>query len=148
MIFIPYNVPSSKNSKVKTAKGVFNSRTVAKYLQKIGVRGYSRATGVKEYKTRDNVFRGCVGNYFEGIEYPVVLGIHFVRDTHRRFDFHNACQIILDLLVWHGFIRDDDMSSIIPVPMKMDGRWFSVDKRQPGVYLKIKCGSKLGELSG
>ena len=35
MIFIPHNVPSLKNSKVKTSKGIFASPTVSKYIRKL-----------------------------------------------------------------------------------------------------------------
>ena len=137
MIFIPGNVPSSKNSKVATQSGVFNSRTVARYLKEIGVRAYSHSKGVKEYQRRDNLFRKSVGSYFDGIQYPAMVGFHFVRDSRLKFDFHNACQIICDLLVAHRFIEDDNMDCLLPIPVQVNGRWYTVDKYRPGVFLEI-----------
>ena len=138
MIFIPGNVPSSKNSKVKTATGVFNSKTVTKYLQKIGVCKYSvSGKTVKDYKTRPNLFRESVGDYFDGIEYPAIIGFHFARKTRRIFDFHNACQIVADLLVAHNFIEDDSMDYFLPVPLSVGGKWYTYDKCNPGVGLHI-----------
>ena len=136
MIFIPGNVPSSKNSKVATSKGVFHSKTVAKYLRHLGVKQYNlRYRTVSEYRQRINLFRQSVGSYFDGIQYPAVIGFHFVRDTRRQFDFHNACQIVADLLVAHGYLQDDSMDYLIPVPHMVNGRWYSVNKLDPGVFI-------------
>ncbi len=138
MIFIPGNIPSLKNSKVATGKGVFMSKTCRLYLQSQGIKRYSAARKeVDEYKTRRNVFRESIGEIFHGVEYPVIMGCHFVRDSKRKFDFINACQIFFDLLTAHGFIHDDDMDHLIPTPMLMGGRWYTVDKAQPGVWIKI-----------
>lgn len=143
MIFIPFNVPSLKNSKTITMLGhgekkrpvLLPSKTVKKYLQKIGVKKYS-ANYVEEYATRENLFRKSVGDYFQNTGSPVIVKFHFVRDSKRKFDFHNACQVVADLLVAHGFIDDDNMDCFIPFPWLSDGRWYSVDKNNPGVYLK------------
>ncbi len=141
MIFIPFNVPSLKNSeKPVTLPGkdyttLVPSDAVRKYLQKIGVKKYS-AKGVEDYATRPNLFRASVGDYFEGVKLPVRIKFYFVRDTKRKFDFHNAVHIIADLLVAHGFIEDDNMDCFIPLPMRSGGAWYSVDKHNPGVYLK------------
>ncbi len=142
MIFIPHNVPSVKNSKKpvtlpgKDYTTFVPSDAVRKYLQKIGVKKYS-GKKVEEYSTKPNLFRQKVGNYFEGVQYPVRVKFYFVRDSKRKFDFHNAVQIIADLLVAHGFIEDDDMSHFVPMPMYSNGKWYSVDKNRPGVWLKI-----------
>ena len=40
-IFIPGNVPSLKNSKVKTGRGIFASPTVTKYLKSLGIQRFS-----------------------------------------------------------------------------------------------------------
>lgn len=145
MIFIPNNVPSLKNSKVITSIGkgenrrpiLLPSKTVKKYLKSMGIKKYSLKTGVEEYPTMPNIFRDSVGDYFQGCPVPAVVRIHFVRDSMRKFDFHNAVHIIADLLVAHGFLEDDNMDFFIPVPMLSDGHWYSVDKKRPGVWLKI-----------
>ncbi|HBA85986.1 MAG TPA: hypothetical protein DCZ95_18025 [Verrucomicrobia bacterium] len=137
-VFIPGNVPSSKNSKIATSKGVFHSKTVAHYLKDLGVKGYNlRYRTVDEYRQRVNIFRQSCGTLFNGIQYPAIIGFHFVRDSRRQFDFHNACQIIADLLVAHGMIEDDNMACMIPVPYQVSGRWYTVDKACPGVFLRV-----------
>ena len=142
MIFVPGNVPSLKNSKqmAKTKDGkpvLLYSKTVKKYLQNLGIQRLSSKDGIVEYKTRPNVFKTKINGFFDGVEYPCVLGMNFVRDSLRTFDFINAAQIICDLLVAHGFIKDDDIKHLIPVPMQINGTWYSVCRDNPGVYLKI-----------
>jgi hypothetical protein len=142
LIFIPGSVPSSKNSKVKCAKGVFNSPAVRKYLQFIGVKKYGKDY-VENYKTRPNLFDTPELRAELQGEYPLIVGFHFVRKTKGRFDFHNLCQIICDLLVAHQMIPDDDIDHLIPVPMVIEGRLWTKDKDAPGVYLKLLADYKL-----
>lgn len=156
MIFIPFNTPSLKNSKTATTVGkgknkrptVVHSPAVRKYLQKIGVKKYRTRLSAKQkeaglqmvenYATRPNLFRKCVGDYFDDTQVPVVVKFFFVRDSKRKFDFLNAAHIIADLLVAHEFIEDDCMDYFIPMPMMTIMRgWYTVDKSNPGVYLKI-----------
>ena len=143
MIFIPNNVPSLKNSKTMTTIGkgknkrpiLLPSKTVKKYLQTMGIKKYS-GKKVEDYATRPNLFRESIGDYFQGAQLPVKVKFFFVRDSKRKFDFHNAVQIIADLLVAHGFIEDDNMDCFIPFPMMSDGEFYRVDKNKPGVFLK------------
>ena len=136
MIFIPGNVPSSKNSKVKCAKGVFNSPAVRKYLQFIGVKKYGKDY-VENYKTRPNLFDTPELRIELQGEYPLIVGFHFVRKTKGRWDFHNLCQVICDLLVAHGMILDDDIDHLIPIPMVVSGKVWTKDKNKPGVWVKV-----------
>jgi len=143
MIFIPGNVPSLKNSKISTTIGkgenkrtiLLPSKAVKNYLQKVGIKRYS-GKEIEGYSTRANIFSMSVGDYFKRSTYPVMVQFHFVRDSRRKFDFHNAVQIIADLLVAHGFIQDDDMDHFLPFPMAIEGKWYSIDQKRPGVYLK------------
>jgi len=138
-IFIPYNVPSLKNSKVKTVRGVFFSKTVRKYLQKLGVKNYHMQTKqIENYKKRINQFQAIVAGQFKGVGYPLELGFHFVRDTNRKFDYINAMQIIQDLLVAHGCIIDDDCDHLVPYVYKRNGKYYTVNKEDPGVHLRWK----------
>lgn len=145
MIFIPFNTPSLKNSKIATMVGkgqnkrvvLLPSKTVKKYLNKLGIKKYSLKHGVELYAKKPNLFHEAVNGYFSGAQVPVIVKFFFIRDSKRKFDFHNAVQIIADLLVAHKFIEDDNMDFFIPAPMRIDGKWYSVDKENPGVYLKI-----------
>mgnify|MGYP001087294751 CR=1 FL=1 len=120
-IFIKGNFPSFKNSKQYVGNGrMIMSRTVQKYL--------------KEYEYEWMI----IPKQFTDIkEYPIVVGFHFVRGTKHKFDFHNMVQGCADLIVKHGWVMDDNMDYFIPVPYKRDNKWYSYDKENPGVYIKI-----------
>jgi hypothetical protein len=136
MIFIEGNVPSSKNSKVN---GKFFSKTVQKYLKHYGIKSFSSSRKtVETYKTKPMIFpvnelKGLLDNR----DYPITLGFHFVRGTRHKFDFGNVCQILLDLFTAFNIIEDDNMDCIIPMPFQIEDRWYSYDKDNPGVYIKI-----------
>ena len=144
MVFIQGNIPSSKNSKVATKAGVFHSKAVGKFLRDQGIVHYS--AGRKEvtyYKTKPCVFpvkelRSMLASSESSQQkMPIKLGIHFVRQTKAKFDFHNICQILFDLMVAFDIIEDDNMDCILPFPMQMNGNWYSVDKLNPGVYIAV-----------
>lgn len=154
MIFIPGNVPSLKNSKVKAKGGIFSSPSVNKYLRSLGIQSFSsRNKIVKGYvdKNRPNVlelFRTEIESMKIGKEDPLFIGFHQVRKDKRKFDFSNSVEIIQDLFVAHNFIEDDNIEYMFPIPMTIDGRlptvdnlrtekWYSVDKENPGVFIKI-----------
>jgi hypothetical protein len=143
VIWIPGNVPSLKNSKVKTSKGIFSSPSVNKYIRTLGIQSYSASKKViKEYKDpkNPNIFRNIMDIYFPkktDIINPLVLGFHFVRNSKHKFDFNNANQLICDLLVAHDYIEDDNMDYLIPMPFKIGNDWYSYNKENPGVYLKV-----------
>ena len=141
MVFIQGNIPSSKNSKVATSRGVFHSKTVGKFLREQGIQHYSVSKKeITYYKTRPCVFPveqlSQLLSASHGTK-PVKIGIHFVRQTKAKFDFHNICQIIFDLMVAFSIIEDDNMDCILPFPMQMNGNWYSVDKLNPGAYITI-----------
>lgn len=152
MIFIPFNTPSLKNSKIKTSRGIFSSATVKKYLGSLGIQSYSSSKKIViGYKTRENKFESLIPEFkklLDNKEFPVLIGFHFVRDSKRKFDFGNATEVIFDLLTAHGIIPDDNMSFVFPSVMSIDGvlptreninkyEWHSVNKENPGVYIDI-----------
>jgi hypothetical protein len=138
-IFIPFNTPSLKNSKVATKRGVFMSKTCRRYLQKLGIKKYSASKHTFEnYKSRKNIFHECVRSMRIDLKekpIPHIIFFYFVRDSRHKFDFHNAVQIVADLLVAHQVIGDDDMDSFIPMPKQIDGKWYDINKSNPGCYL-------------
>ena len=154
MIWIPGNVPSLKNSKVKGKNGIFSSPTVNKYIRGLGIQSFnSRKKEVKGYvdKTRPNQFEAIRAQFEEmiiGKNNPLFIGYHHVRKDKRLFDFSNSVEIIQDLLTSHDFIEDDNVKYVFPIPMSKDGKlpntknlrttdWYSVDKENPGVFIKI-----------
>jgi len=154
MIWIPGSVPSLKNSKVKTNRGIFSSPTVNKYLRSIGIQSFSsKHKIVKGYvdKSRPNQIE-LIREQFEqmkvGKENPIFIGYHQVRKTKALFDFSNSVEIIQDLLTAHDLIEDDNVQFVFPIPMSITGelptlqnlrtkQWYSVDKENPGVWLKV-----------
>lgn len=155
MIFLPGNVPSLKNSKVKTSRGIFSSPTVTRYLRTLNIQGFnSRKKTVKGYvdPNRPNLFKQVVEKRFaemkKGKRDPIFIGYHQVRNSKRKFDFSNSVELIQDLLTSHDMIEDDNISYVFPVPMTIKGElptssnikteeFYSVDKDNPGVWLKI-----------
>ncbi len=139
IVFIPNNVPSLKNSKIATSRGVFSSKTVGRYLRKFGIQHYSTSkktvTGYKTIKMTFPVEE--LRELFKDVEYPAIVGMHFVRDSNRAFDFNNANQLIMDLLTAFDIIPDDSMNYAIPQCLWVDNSPFSVDKENAGVYVKI-----------
>ena len=141
LIFIPGNVPSSKNSRINTKHGSFASKTVKAYLNSLGIQSYSSSKKiVKGYVNKPNVIEGLRESFLkqtEGKELPLEIGFHFVRDSKRKFDFHNIVQVILDLMTASDIIIDDNMNCVIPFALKIGDDFYSVNKDDPGVYIKI-----------
>ena len=138
-LFIGGNVPSLKNAKIKTARGIFSSKTVQNYLRSLGIQRYSSSKKlVVKYARKDNEFQKCAA-YFDKylVEAPHEVEFLFIRGSKHRFDFNNASQILADLMTAHDFIEDDDMDNFLPYPMKINGKAYSYDKENPGVLIKI-----------
>ena len=141
LIFIPGNVPSSKNSRINTKHGSFASKTVKAYLNSLGIQSYSSSKKiVKGYMNKPNLIENLREDFLKqtsGKQLPLEIGFHFVRDSRRKFDFHNIVQVVLDLLTASDFIIDDNMDCVIPFALKRDGKFYSVDKENCGVWIKI-----------
>lgn len=137
MIFIPLNTPSSKNSKIKTSKGLFHSKTVTNYLRALGIQSFSSSKKeVTLYKTIPLIFPlKELKELFLNVPPPIIIGFHFIRDSKRKADFHNLVQLPLDLMTAFKIIPDDNMDEIFPIPFSINnsGQLFSIDKKYPGV---------------
>ena len=139
-IFVPLNTPSSKNSKIATSKGVFHSKTVMNYLRALGIQHFSSSRKeVKGYVKKPNLFLQAFKDWEVPNEqnYPIKVGFHFVRNSKKAADFTNLIQILADLMVAHKLIEDDDMNHFLPLHMERDGKYYTIDKENPGVYIKI-----------
>lgn len=123
MVFINGSFPSFKNSKQRTAKGfMVMSKTVQKYLK----------TYEEQWRIIPDEFASLKEESF-----PIIVGLHFVRGTHHRWDFHNMTQGVADLMTKHGWIPDDNMDYFIPQVMFIKGAHYSYSKDRPGVYIEI-----------
>lgn len=114
-IFIPGNVPSSKNSKVWTGKHLVWSKAAQKYKKES-----------KMYWERGKIFASIEA------EYPIQVHFLFIRGTHHRFDYVNPLQTVLDLMVEFEWIPDDNADIILPVFEP-----YEYNKENPGVYIFI-----------
>ena len=117
-IFIPGNVPISKNSNRLTGKMLINSKTVMNYIKES--KGY-----YLEYK---NKFKKELKQH----EYPVKISFKFIRKSKHKFDYINPAQTVQDLMVKNGWIEDDNAEFMIPVFEQ-----YEYDKEKPGVYITI-----------
>jgi hypothetical protein len=120
-VFIPGNVPSSKNSKQWTGTKLIWSKPAREYREATQWLWASEAQRFKEMIDPD-----CK---------PLIIGFYFVRDTNRIFDFVNPLQTVQDMMVSYGWIPDDNIKEMLPCPVYIDGKYYSVDKEKPGVYI-------------
>ncbi|NBO98830.1 MAG: hypothetical protein EBU90_01710 [Proteobacteria bacterium] len=99
------NIPSLKNTKgISIRKGrafMHSSDRVSEWESK--------------NETSFSVFRNKFLKTIETLDRPYNLHLYFIRDQNRKFDYHNACHLILDLLTKYNWIEDDNSSIIVPV---------------------------------
>ena len=117
------NVPSSKNNKrIAYVKG----RTLV--LMSKFAETYIRETAT-QWKAHRNNFHRLISNKTK----PYKIEFQFIRETRRRFDFINLCQLPLDLMVKHGYLEDDDYTNVIPIinPEVI------FDKKNSGIKIKV-----------
>lgn len=119
-IFIPSNVASSKNGKVWTGEMLISSELVQKYKAK-----------TKKYFT-DESLKNKFKEQLKGKRKPYKIGFYIVRDSLRRWDFHNIVQLPFDLMVEHGWLEDDNTKICVPVFLGEHK-----DKENPGMYITV-----------
>jgi len=117
-IFIPGEVPSSKNSKQWTGKFLVSSKLTQNYT----------ANTAYDYLAHKRSF-------FEATNYlskPLKVGFLFVRGSRRRFDYINPLQTVQDLMVKHGWLEDDNADILLPVLLP-----YEYKKNGAGVYISV-----------
>lgn len=116
--FIPYNVPSSKNSRQWTGKYFVVSK------------------GVQKWKALTKpVWQKYQSDFVKAIKdkpLPLKIEMEFIRGTRHKFDYINPAQTIQDEMVHHGWLEDDNCTIMIPYFKE-----YSYDKENPGVYIRI-----------
>lgn len=123
VIFIPSNVPSSKNSRITNRKtGMsFPSPTTQKYY---------RATK-DAYIALKSKFKEIVKDYPK----PYDIGFFFIRSTRRKFDYANPINTVQDRMVKFNWIDDDNCLEIAPFVPRVMGKRYIVSKEHSGVYI-------------
>lgn len=122
-VFIPSNVPSSKNSNfgitTKSGKNIVlpSKQTVAyrkntKDHWELHAPRFKRA--LKEFKK------------------PYHISFKFIRKSRHKFDYVNPLQTVQDEMVKHGWIEDDNADELLPILEK-----YEYNKENPGVWIEI-----------
>ena len=118
VIFIPGNVPSSKNNKQWTGKFLVWSKRAQLYI--------------KETKEFWELYKDEFRSACNGLEKPYHVRFKFIRNSRHKFDYVNPSQSILDLMVKYGWIDDDNADEVLPIFEP-----YEYDKEKPGVYIKL-----------
>jgi len=118
-LIIRGNVPSSKNSRV------FSVKLKKSFKNKLCQEWEKSATKqIFDWKILNKIK--------EPLEGLNLVSFHFVRDSRRKFDYHNACQIVFDILVECGVLVDDSADYAVPF---FEG--YEVDKKRAGVVVEF-----------
>lgn len=120
IFFVGPHVPSSKNSRVKTSRGIFPSASTTRWR--------------KESKHWWELQRD---EFLKQSSEPVIVGVHFIRKTRHKYDWCNPLQTIQDEMVSMGWLVDDNVTKFIPFPMRLNGEFSTLDAENSGVLLKI-----------
>jgi len=117
-VFIPGNVPSSKNSRRWTGKYSIASKQTYNYWK-------------ESYDFwKDNAEK--VSKYLKKKSFPVKVYFKFYRKSKHKFDYINPAQTIQDQMVKFGWISDDNSDVIIPIFEE-----YVYDPKKPGVEISF-----------
>jgi len=117
-MFIPLNVPSSKNNKQWTGKYLIWSKRSQQYVKETE----------QYWKSYKNEFLEQISNQ----PLPIKVSFTFVRNSKHKFDYVNPLQTVLDLMVKYEWLEDDNADVIIPV-----FEVYKYDKENPGVEIRV-----------
>jgi len=138
-IYIPGNVPSSKNNKQIVRSGKFtkliDSERVRQYISNT-LQYWTKYKRQFQYLIRDK-------------DYPIHIQFQFIRDSKRRFDFVNPMETLLDCMSGQKYryldkkvpgystrvawIPDDDYKHVVPFPHPK----VIINKELAGVIIEV-----------
>ena len=121
-IFIPGNVPSSKNGRRWTGRYFIVSKQTQRYYKN------SKKYWVENKKEFHKLLKGKDSQN----KAPYRITFKFVRKSRHKFDYINPAQTIQDQMVKFGWITDDNADEMIPIFLK-----FEYNKDKPGVYINV-----------
>lgn len=124
MVVIPVELYSSKNSRQVLKAG--NGRT---YVAKSNI-------AKKQEKELTEILYYLMPSWTQEIrkmkKFPVKIKFKIYRKTHRRFDYVNIVQNLLDCMVKAKWLPDDSADYVIPV---FDN--YEVDTKYPRVEIEV-----------
>jgi len=144
--FIPIETPSKKRGykivvfgKKNMTKDIFDNQMLNKFVSKKfklikgeGIVNYERNTA-KAYADQADEFRQVTA----GMPKPLFLEFFFIRNTKRKkFDFSNIHAIVTDQMVTHGWILDDSIEEMLPLP-PLTGKTWKGNWKCPGVRITV-----------
>lgn len=142
--FIPFNVPSSKNSRRNFVK---HKNDVIQRDSKGKMKSISLGSQlVEDYKIKTKSYWEKLAPVFKlkiaigDIPKPYEIKFLFVRDSNRKADFHNLVQLPMDLMQEYGWIEDDDMKTALPYPPDGDVKYLV--HKKGGVFIKLRRKNK------
>ena len=121
-IFIPGNVPPSKNGRRWTGRYFIVSKQTQRYYKN------SKKYWVEYKKELKKLLKGKDSQN----KAPYRITFKFVRKSRHKFDYINPAQTIQDQMVKYGWITDDNAEEMIPIFLE-----FEYDKDNPGVYINV-----------
>jgi len=131
-IFIPGHVPSLKNSKRILQRNGKDGRKIPFIASSAAVMKYKKETK-KDYDRYRNVFHSLLRD----LHPPYYVEFYFIRKTRHKFDFNNANHMVTDMMVEHGWLLDDDIDTILPLP-PLNQPIYEHSKTNPGVWITVK----------
>ena len=121
-IFIPGNVPSSKNGRIWTGRYFIVSKQTQRYYKN------SKKYWIEHKKEFKKLLKGKDSQN----KAPYRITFKFIRKSRHKFDYINPAQTVQDQMVKFGWITDDNAEEIIPIFLE-----FEYDKDNPGVYINV-----------
>lgn len=114
-IYIAGNVASSKNG--KEIGFYFKKNVITGKNDKVNILVDSKVTQKYKKETAGSWLQAKVKflNQTRHLSLPLRIEFTFIRDSMRRFDFINACQVVADLMATNGYFPDDDSIHFVPV---------------------------------
>lgn len=132
LLYIPGHVPSFKNS-----KRIITSKNKLGKIKRSLIASKAWSNYEKNYRIFYKArTKGMFKHLFKGESYPLKVGFFFIRKTKQKFDFHNICAGVLDLMQHEEWIPEDDIEHIVPFPFIIDESWHFVDKKFQGLLIK------------
>lgn len=116
--WISGNTPSSKNNRVWTGSYFIASKATTRWR---------RDTKKEWLSQRQEFIESLVG-----LPKPYYIELTFVRRTKHRFDYINIAQGVMDEMVEHGWLQDDDAENAKPYFGD-----FEYNKDNPGVKIRV-----------
>jgi hypothetical protein len=126
--WISGNVPSSKNSKRIVSKKLPNGKLLPFLIDSELAANYKKDKSFMYRQLR----KDFLAEASPFISFPLHVGFYFVRDSKRDFDYHNALQIVADIMSKEGLIPDDNAREFVPVFVGTH-----VNREHPGVFFFV-----------